>query len=199
MAHNWKFCEVRPEIIVGFTPRSNGMGMAQALGIFLSLYRYIQGEGSEVVFPGDEVMWNVPRTDTSQDRLARFHIYASLYPEKTSGCAFNIADEDGGSTWRDDWPRLCSYFGLKGVDPDATNPKAKGFDWLMANQGKWTEWIENSGLRDIGQMNNSSWDMLKVVLGFLPMDRRMDVTQSKKIGFVEQIETVHGYFKLGIE
>jgi hypothetical protein len=195
MAHNWKFCEVRPEIIVGFTPRSNGMGMAQALGIFLSLYRYLRGEGSEVVFPGDEAMWNVPRTDTSQDLLARFHIYASLHPEKTSGRAFNVADEDGGSTWRDDWPRLCSYFGLKGVGPNAKDSESKGLDWLMANQEKWADWMEKAGLKDIGQMSNSSWDMLKVVLEFLPMDRRMDITESKKIGFGEHIGTVEGYFQ----
>ncbi|PQE19246.1 3-oxo-Delta(45)-steroid 5-beta-reductase protein [Rutstroemia sp. NJR-2017a BBW] len=195
MTHNWKFCEVRPEIIVGFTPRSNGMGMAQALGIFLSLYRYVRSEGSEVIFPGDEAMWNVPRTDTSQDTLARFHIYASLNPEKTSGRAFNVADEDGGSTWKNDWPRLCSYFGLKGVGPDATNPEPKGLDWLMVNQEQWIQWMEKAGLRDIGQMNNSSWDMLKVVLEFLPMDRRMDITESKRIGFGEQTETVDGYFQ----
>jgi hypothetical protein len=42
---------------LGFTPRSNRMGFAQSLGIFLSMYVSVEGKGAECFFHGDAMVW----------------------------------------------------------------------------------------------------------------------------------------------
>ena len=69
------------------------MGFAQALGLYLAMYSSEKGKGAEIAFPGSDLVWKALHSDTSQDVLARFHIHASLNPEKLSQKAFNIADE----------------------------------------------------------------------------------------------------------
>ena len=113
----WKFCEVRPDAIVGFVPQNNAMNIAQALGLFLAMYKSVEGSGSEVPFVGNEAAYKELHTDTSQDILARFHIFASPHADAVAGQAFNVADGDV-VTWEEIWPGVCSWFGLKGVGPD---------------------------------------------------------------------------------
>lgn len=63
--------------------------------------------------------WLAKRTDTSQDILARFHLYASMHPDAVHARAFNVADGiPEVVTWEMVWPGVCSYFGLRGVPPD---------------------------------------------------------------------------------
>ena len=42
----WKFSEIRPDAIIGFVPQNNAMNIAQALGLFLAMYKSIEGSGS---------------------------------------------------------------------------------------------------------------------------------------------------------
>jgi hypothetical protein len=192
--HTWKYCEVRPDAIIGFAPRSNGMGFAQSIGIFLSMYVSVEGKGAECVFPGDEMVWKNLHTDTSQDLLAKFHIFASLHPECTNGAAFNIGDSEG-IRWKSVWPELCAYFGLQGVGPrDAATDKDKlvGLEWILARKEKWGIWVEENGLND-GFIETASWDMFAWLLQYIPFDRNLDLKLSKKIGFQERARTVDGY------
>ena len=110
----WKFCEISPDAIVGFVPQNNAMNIAQALGLFLAMYKSVEGSGSEVPFPGNEVAYKELHTDTSQDILARFHIFASFRADAVAGKAFNVADGDVVPS-AEIWPGVCSWFGLKGV------------------------------------------------------------------------------------
>ena len=187
----WKFCEIRPDVIVGFTPHSNGMGFAQALGIFLSIYASFEGEGAEVEFPGIEASWKALHSDTSQDLLAQFHIYASLAPEKVSEKAINVADEV--TSWEKVWPGICSYFGLKGVGPrEGSEKKALGVQWTMDHQADWGKWVEENGLKK-GLVETSSWEMMAMVTGYGVFDREYDLSLVKEVGFQEQTSTVAGY------
>ena len=56
------------------------------------MYASLKGKDVEVSFLGNEAAYNALHTDTSQDILSRFHIYASLHPGAVSKRAFNIAD-----------------------------------------------------------------------------------------------------------
>ena len=113
----WTFTEVRPDVIVGFTPGTNFMNVAQGLGFYLTLWKAVNGEGSEVPFPGTSDSWENKHTDTFQDVLARSEIYAALNPENCgNGRSFNASDGPV-VTWSEKWPRICQYFGLKGVGP----------------------------------------------------------------------------------
>merc|ERR1712014_172913 len=133
----WTFCEIRPDAIVGFVPQNNAMNIAQALGLFLSLWRDIEGEGSEVRFPGSSEAWRALHTDTSQDILARFHIYASLHPTQTTERAFNVVDGPA-TTWEQVWPEICVYFGLKGIPPESSGEPFNAAKWMEEHQKDWS-------------------------------------------------------------
>jgi hypothetical protein len=85
---------VRPDIILGHTPHPIGIGLAEDVVIYLSMYASVNEKGTKPPFPATELAWKLLRTDTSQDMLAKFHIYASLNPEKVAGKTFNVCDED---------------------------------------------------------------------------------------------------------
>lgn len=130
----WTFTEVRPDVIVGFTPGTNFMNAAQGLGFYCTLWKALHGSGSEVPFPGSEKAWKCKHTDTSQDILARFEIYASLNGEKTGqGKSFNCSDGPV-VTWSEKWPRIAEYFGLKGTGPGPNSGK-------MGSMGQWAKVI----------------------------------------------------------
>lgn len=191
---NWKFCEIRPDAIIGYSPRSNGMGFAQAMGIFLAMYVSIEGKGAECVFPGDEKVWKNLHTDTSQDLLAKFHIFAALNGDATHGKAFNIGDSDG-VTWESVWPELCAYFGLNGVGPRekaTNNNKLVGLEWVLARKEEWGTWVKGNGLKE-GFVETASWDMFAWLTQYIPFDRNMSLERSKEIGFKETSKTVDGY------
>ena len=187
---NWSFFETRPDMIVGFTPRSNGMGFAQAVGLWLALYASFEGKDAEVVFPGSEAAWKHLHNDTSQDILARFTIHASLSPsEQVDGKAFNIADEV--VRWETVWPEICSYFGLKGVGPQSD--KVTGADWVRGKKTEWAHWVEENGLQQ-GVLETTGWGFMMACLVFVMFDRHYDLTASKTIGFSEPRKTAEGYY-----
>ena len=128
----WTFSEVRPDVIVGFTPGTNFMNAAQGLGFYLTLWKGLYGAGSEVPFPGSAKAWQNKHTDTSQDILARFEIYAALRSDKTGqGRSFNCADGPV-VTWAQKWSRIASYFDLNGVGP---GPSSGNMGYL----GEWAK------------------------------------------------------------
>ena len=186
----WKFCEIRPDAIVGFVPQNNAMNIAQALGLFLSLWKEVEGQGSQVRFPGSHDAWLAPHTDTSQDILARFHIFASLHAEAASGRAFNVVDGPA-STWQEVWPQICAYFGLQGVAPEPSGAPFNAQEWMEAHKGSWAEWTARYGLKQ-GALEGTSWKFMQDVIG-IPFRRDYDPAASRQLGFTEERPHAEGY------
>jgi nucleoside-diphosphate-sugar epimerase len=189
----WRVVEARPDVIVGFTPHGNAMGLGVALGLFLALYRHIHGDGAKIPFPGNEIVWQSKRSDSSQDVIARFHIHAALNPD-TDGKAYNIADEDyvtwAGGLWKD----VCAHFGLVGLAPGEGTDDAspKGVEWVMANQPRWGEFVEKNGLRS-GFLETATWETMAIVFGYSLFDRQYDLSASRSTGFKDYAPAVKGY------
>jgi hypothetical protein len=185
------------------------MNLAQALGLFLSLWKALHGEGASVPFPGPALgevkehtlegasafksSWIAKRTDTSQDILARFHLYASMRPDAVHTRAFNIADGiPEVVTWEVVWPGICAHFDLKGVPPDGTlkSPKA----WMLEHKG---EWARLEGERVQKALEATGWDFMDVVMGAAAggksVDRQYDLSACREVGFTEKVDTVAGY------
>ena len=78
---SWTYSEIRPDVIIGFTPGSNFMNCAQGLGLWLSLAREVHGAGAKVPFPGSQKSWKNKHTDTFQDILGRMDVYAAVNHE----------------------------------------------------------------------------------------------------------------------
>lgn len=116
---------------IGFTPNGSQFSLALHWAQWLSLYAYNYGVGPgaandedqlvEVQFPGNGVALNALFSPVSSKTIARFMIYASLHPNICGGGKlFNIADSETPSTFRELWPKLAAWFGLEGVDHNAT-------------------------------------------------------------------------------
>ena len=189
----WSFCEVRPDLIIGFTPHGNGIGFAQTLGLFLSMYASVRGRGSTVTFPGNQAVWKALHSDSSQDVVAKFHIHASTAAGLEKGGVFNIADEDS-ITWERLWPDVYDYFGLKGVGPAAEGDADQklGLDWVMSMKPEWPSWVERNGLKG-GALETASWDVMVMVFRFGFFDRQYDLSAAKGTGFVNDSKTIEGY------
>ena len=127
--------------------KTTAMNMAQAAGLFLSLYKEINGSGAEVAFPGDPNAWEALHTDTSQDILAKFHIFASLHPEETKERAFNVVDGPA-TAWKEVWPEICEYFGLKGVPPAGSGEPFKAVKWMQERRSAWSGFVEKYAIEE---------------------------------------------------
>ena len=185
----WTFCEIRPDAIIGFVPQNNAMNLAQCIGLFVAMYLSFEGKGAEVPFPGDEAAYTALHTDTSQDILARFHIYASLHPDAVSKRAFNVADGEV-IAWKGLWVGICAYFGLKGVGPDAS--RTTGVQWVQKQKGRWGEWVREHGLKE-GAFEATSWDFMSGIMGSIDFNRHYDLSACREVGFKETLPTMLGY------
>lgn len=143
----WGWCEVVPDVVVGFVPNNNAYSLAQWLGLYLSLVREMEGEGAEVVFPGTKASWAALSNDASQDVLARAAIATSLrLGRERGGERFNVADCARPRAWRDKWPVVCAYFGLRGTGPPEEGHGPDPADVLAGNAARWREVEEKYGL-----------------------------------------------------
>ncbi|UPX14082.1 uncharacterized protein EKO05_0004573 [Ascochyta rabiei] len=188
----WTFAEVRPDGIVGFTPTSNAMNLAQGIGLYLAIYREVHGEGAEVNFPGSERGWKCKHSDTSQGILAKMEIYAATHIEQCGGGGvFNIADGQT-VTWEDIWPKLCKHMGLvgKGPSPDSTPME----EFVKKYTDTWRKMAETYSLKE-KVVREQNWPFVHFMLVDFDFDRQYDLTRSRAVGFDEGIDTLDGYVK----
>ncbi|KAF4765281.1 hypothetical protein N7455_003995 [Penicillium solitum] len=190
---SWKWADIRPDAIVGFVPQNNAMGIAQALAVFLSLYRYVHGDGAKVPFPGDLASFKAKHTDTSQDILTRFTIFVSLNAEKTNGHAYNIGCSDECTSWESKWSGICEYFGLEGVSPQPDHTFSVS-RWIEDHRAHCQRWVEEFQLRE-GAFEGTSWDFLEALVAESDFDRQYDLSAARSLRFHETIDTVDSYHK----
>lgn len=188
---SWTFSEIRPDGIVGFAPGSNAMNMGQGIGLYLSIYREVHGIGAKVAFPGLEHGYHSTHTDTFQDLLSKMEIYAALNPDKCGGGkAFNIVDSEVPVTWAQVWPRVCEHFGLVGLGPaDGTVPM---IDFVNQHRNVWQGLCSKYGLSE-KVIDEQGWGHVHFMMVQFDFDRHFGLSQTRSVGFAEQIDTVEGY------
>ena len=199
----WTWCEVRPDVIVrsrrvsiptegadfenkvGLAPIGNAHCIAQTMGIYLSLYAFVEGQGAQVPFPGTQGTWSALSSDSNQDTIARFCIYASLCPEVSGGRAFNIADTVSPNSWSVRWPLLAKYFGLVGVGP--SDNTLHPTEYVVEKRDALEEMCKRYVLKEdviVSSMRNPGARMN--TLKYLAFDRTLDLTAARRLGFTEE-------------
>ncbi|PKY04967.1 hypothetical protein P168DRAFT_251949, partial [Aspergillus campestris IBT 28561] len=177
----WTHVDVRPDIIIGFVPNNSLHNLAQWIVLYLALFRYIHGPGTEAIFPGTAKSWKALSNDSSQDIIARFCIHLSLHTEEPgiAGGSFNVSDNAVPSSWEEKWPVVCEYFGLKGVAPVEGGPEAAAF--LEEHQDDWAKMEKDYGLRTGHHHGKGDDKSLPFVPFFLlsqfDFDRQVDLTR----------------------
>ena len=174
----WTWCDVIPDMIVGFVPNNNIYCLAQALALYLSLYAHINGPGAAVPFPGTEVSWKNLSNDSSQDICAKVSILASLRPEQTAGQRFNAADNAQPSTWSAKWPIICDYFGLRGTPPPAGGSGPQPTEYLAEHADEWRVLEQKHGLVTGRVGNDRSLGVFPYfIMTLLNFDRQLDMSK----------------------
>jgi hypothetical protein len=185
----WTFSEIRPDVIIGFTPGTNFMNSAQGLGIWLSLFREVNGAGAKIAFPGTQASWTNKHTDTSQDVLAKMNLYAAVNHDKCgNGETFNCAD-GAVVTWADKWPGTCKHFGLEGTGPDSPYSIE---EFVKKHADTWHQLEEKQGLKK-GIFDKLSWGFVQAVVALRDFDCDYDLSKARSVGFEETVETVKSY------
>ncbi|KAJ5106604.1 hypothetical protein N7456_003279 [Penicillium angulare] len=141
---SWKWCEVRPDQIVGHVPITTSMTYVEPLALYLMLYRYVNGPGATVAFPGSYATYIHTFTPSSQDIIARSELYLSVErPDQAHGEAFNTADNESPAPWSIAWPKMCEYFGLSGQEASPKDSTWKNIDkWWIAHQDDYKKMCE---------------------------------------------------------
>lgn len=190
----WTWCEIRPDLIVGFVPNNNPHCLPQILGIYLTLYKFIEGEGSTVAFPGSGGAYDAKFVPASQDTIAKLSIYASLHPGTMgNGAAYNVGDKKEPTSWSRIWPVACSIFGLRGIGPQASTEQPTAY--IQAHQQEWDKIVHNYGLR-AGFADNPLLNpfIFGFMTGLMDFDRQLSLEKSHRAGFVEELEEEEAWF-----
>lgn len=191
-AKAWTWCDVIPDVIVGFVPNNNVYSLNQWLGLYLSLVVELNGKGSEVQFPGTEQSYRILCNDSSQDVVAKTAIHASLHPETSGGERFNAADSAQPSSWSKKWPIICEYFGLRGVGPPAGGSGPDPAQFLAEHVRDWNEVERRHGLVTGRVGNDRSFGGFPTfIMKMFNFDRHLDMakTQSMMGQAAEEVDT----------
>jgi hypothetical protein len=143
----WKYCEIMPDVVVGFVPNNNIYCLAQTLATYLSLYAAVEGKGAKCAFPGTEKSWVIKSNDSSQDIVARFAIYASLRPEISHGQLYNASDNAIPGSWSQKWPIICAYFGSIGTAPPNGDSGPQPGKYIEEHLEEWKTLEKEKGLQ----------------------------------------------------
>lgn len=200
--NSWTWSSIRPDTIIGFTPRNSPHCLSVSLGLYFAFYRYVYGKGAVLHFPGSESAWKADFTVIGQDQLARFHIFTSTHAASngTPG-ALNISNGETTS-WEQIWPKIVQYFDLVGAPPepkmaegdsdDASSPRF-GPEWFQGVTAKATEFEAEYGLQP-DFVTNIAWQYLTFLLN-LKIDRVLDIEKARDLGFLESSNTVSDFEK----
>ncbi|KAK7451589.1 hypothetical protein CaCOL14_009549 [Colletotrichum acutatum] len=178
----WSWCEVRADTIVGFVPNNNICCAAQTLGIYLSLFAEIEGNGADYPFPGNEKCWNNLSHESNQDILAKICIYASLHPDVTHKQKYNAGDN----------------FQPSSETQMADHPAPQPEHYLVKHVEKWKEMEKKHDLVGGHIVNDRTFiepthgvGMIYGLTNLLAFDRQLDMTQCHEMwgSSKEEIET----------
>ncbi|ETS77226.1 hypothetical protein PFICI_11100 [Pestalotiopsis fici W106-1] len=188
---SWTFTEIRPDGIIGFTPVTNPMNLAQGIALYLEIYKEVHGAGARIPFPGQQHGYQSTHTDTFQDLLSRMEIHAALNPDKCGGGGiFNVADGKA-VTWQQVWPRLCEHFGLVGTGPDPSSSTPL-LEFVDKHKHVWKTIAQRHGLKET-LAEEQHWGFIEFMLVQFNFDRHYNLQRSREVGFTEEIDTVEGY------
>ncbi|KAK2872035.1 hypothetical protein FQN49_002611 [Arthroderma sp. PD_2] len=186
----WSWCETRPDEIIGFVPRINSYNAVYPIAMFLSLHRFINGQGAECPFPGSFGAWKALSSDAGANMIAKASIHLSLHPDPSiKGEGFNVASSETPWSWEMKWPALCEWFGLVGkppVDNEKKETRSPGPDrYIQTHEAEYRDMVHEYNLKawniaSPSMDGSENWGLTK-----LNSDRQLDLHKLRSVGFME--------------
>ncbi|KAL3428757.1 hypothetical protein BDV09DRAFT_203925 [Aspergillus tetrazonus] len=163
---SWKWCEVRPDQIVGHVPIPTSMTYTEPVALYLMLFRYVNGPGATAVFPGSYINYIHTYTSSSQDIIARSELYLSLKkPDQAHAQGATAEDK----AWKD-------------IDK-----------WWVAHQDDYRKMCKEYDLR-LRKIPEATWIFLSAGFTFLGRNREMSLEKIRNVGFTEEYPLADGVF-----
>lgn len=192
---NWTWSEVCPDAVVGFTPNGSGWSLALHWAQYLSLYAHNHkgADGPvEVPFPGKDGGYNSLFTPVASRTLGRIAVHASLNPETCGGKVINMTDREKATTFREIWPSLAEWFGMKGVGPSGVEEALKPGQYVERHKHIFKALgFPKAVVAGVGA-GSSQLDSVGYWLSF---DRQLSVDRLRSIGFTEERDPVEGWLE----
>ncbi|KAK5547509.1 hypothetical protein LTR46_012010, partial [Exophiala xenobiotica] len=133
----WTWNVVRPEAIIGYTSKPNGMNSALTYALYMLVCKELEHEAK---MPTNQRYW-AGYDDLSDSRLiADLTIWAST-SQDTGNQAFNVTNGDYFS-WKYLWPRLAAYAGAQ-ASPDQEFGKAVPDEGDIQLDMSFAEWAQD--------------------------------------------------------
>lgn len=169
------------------------MNFLGPLCIYLATYRQVNGAKAKVKFPGSEAGWKSKFNGCDQNLLGRFHVWLSTLGEKVNGQSYNVADNDETS-WSYIFPKIAEWFDLEAVAPDSgEDGGAVAFEWWQNTGSKaYAELAKEKGLKEM-PMGEANWGFLRACTSFFTLDRQLDVSKVRALGWKETQDPAKGY------
>jgi nucleoside-diphosphate-sugar epimerase len=155
----WKWNVIRPEAIIGYTSKPNGMNSALTYALYLIVCKEL---GTEAPMPTNQLYFEGYDDVSDTMLIADLTIFSSTNP-KYGNEAFNVNNGDYFS-WRYMWSRLADYFGAKATSAQVfTKPRPTEGDvqldinlaeWAKDKREVWDRICDEAGLPDA----KATWD-----------------------------------------
>ncbi|EEP77034.1 predicted protein [Uncinocarpus reesii 1704] len=197
---SWRWCETRPDEIIGFVPRMNAYNAAYPIAMYLSLFAHINGQGAECPFPGSFGAWKALSNIAGADIIAKAAIHLSLLDEPSlNGEGYNVASSASPANWEMTWPAICSWFGLVGkppIDNETDKTGSPGPDeYISMHDTEYKEMVDVFRLKgwpvSSPSMDGSpNWELTK-----LNFDRHLSLQKLKSTGFKDDEEPAESWIR----
>lgn len=150
---------IRPEAIIGYTSKPNGMNSALTYALYFLVSKKL---GQEAPMPTNQVYWNGADDCSDSGLIAEFSVWASTNV-KCANQAFNVVNGDH-FTWRYMWPRIAGYLGAKASsDYSFQKPTPQEgqvqqefslAEWAADKRPVWNDLCDSAGVPEA----KASWD-----------------------------------------
>lgn len=195
---SWKWSEICPDAVVGFSPIGSNFSLALHWAQYLSLYAYNHGVHepadygkAQVAFPGSEGGYNALFTPVSTRNLGRISIHAALNPDRCGGRILNAVDRGIPTTFLELWPKITGWFGLQGTGP-AEVCQVKPSEYIDKYRSLFED---NERPKAVSAGVGVGNRQLDSVGWWLEFDRQLSPDRLRALGFEEEGNPIEGWLK----
>ncbi|UJR32523.1 hypothetical protein I4U23_019985 [Adineta vaga] len=187
--NKWNYSITRPNLIIGVS-KGNMLNFAISLAIYASVQKE---KGEPLLFPGNELAWDVVLDHSSSSNNSHFQLWASTN-DQTANQIFNIHNGDKVQ-FRTLWPKFEKYFGFEHHEQKFSENKMESqlnfYEYMTQSKTVWDQIIQRYNL-DKASFDYANW-LFTHYLFSIPYNTEGDLTKARSYGWTTTIDTAESY------